>query len=66
MARNIEVECPTDGYRWTVDLDTLQTTEIVYRGLMEKGGRPKTRVESYRVRCPHDGTWVVVEVETEE
>jgi hypothetical protein len=66
MKRPVEVECPTCGHKWTVDLDTLPDPEVIYRNVKGKDSPPKTRTDSYRVRCPHDGTWVIIEVEIEE
>jgi predicted RNA-binding Zn-ribbon protein involved in translation (DUF1610 family) len=61
MARYIKVVCPSCGHEWHEDLDQHQTQQIIY-----KGPQPKTKVETYRFKCPQDGTYVVVEVEIEE
>jgi hypothetical protein len=61
MSRLIKVVCPSCGHEWYEDLEKLQTEQIIYRAR-----RPKTKVETYRFKCPQDGTYVVVEVEIEE
>jgi hypothetical protein len=61
MSRLIKVVCPSCGHEWHVDLEAHQTLQTVYRGQ-----RPDTKVETYRFKCPQDGTYVVTEVEIEE
>ncbi len=60
MARWIELTCPTCGHKWRVDLDKYQAEQVIYKG--EK----RVREESYRFRCPQDGTFVVADIEIEE
>ncbi len=64
MARIIDITCPTCKYEWQVDLDQSQAQKVVFKGLRE--GQPKTKEETYRFKCPHDGAWVVAEVTIEE
>jgi ribosomal protein S27E len=56
----IEVTCPKCRHVWHVDVATLDKAEqIIYRG-------NKPRQMKYRVRCPNDGTFVVVTVDFDE
>jgi predicted RNA-binding Zn-ribbon protein involved in translation (DUF1610 family) len=61
MARPIKIVCPTCGHEWTEDLDDHQAERTIFRG-----PRPQTRTETYRFKCPQDGTYVIVDVEIEE
>jgi len=64
MARNITLSCPTCRYEWQVDLDQAQAQQVIYKGLLQ--AESKTKVETYRFKCPRDGAWVIAEVEIEE
>ena len=64
MAHNIKVTCPTCKHEWQVDLDQAQAQQVIYRG--SQPAQSKTKVETYRFKCPRDGTWVIAEVESEE
>ena len=64
MAHNIKLICPTCKHEWQVDLDEVQAEQVIYRGLPPP--EPKTKVETYRFKCPRDGAWVIAEVKIEE
>lgn len=64
MARTIPLTCPTCGHQWQVDLDKYQSQQTLYK--VYRGSQPKTKVETYYLPCPKDGTEVVAEVEIEE
>jgi len=64
MAHNIELTCPTCKHVWQVDLDQYQAEQVIYKGLQP--AKAKTKVETYRFKCPRDGAWVIAEVEVEE
>ena len=62
MAELVEIPCPRCGTQWWVDPAQLEGPEqIVYKSAERRG-----RVESYRIRCPKCGTYVVVNLEVEE
>ncbi len=58
----IQVKCPRCGHVWYVDVKDLEKQQqSMFRHLtLESALQP--RVTSYRVRCPQDGTYVVVDV----
>ena len=56
------VICIRCGHRWTVDLTALgKPTATLY-----KGDQRKTRVETFRLVCPNDGTVNMLDVTFEE
>ncbi len=58
----LEITCPRCGTRWWVDPTQLGgPMQVVY-----KTTDRRARVESYRLRCPACGTYVVVDFEFEE
>lgn len=61
MPRVISLACPRCGHQWQEDLDRHQAEQVIYRGENVQ----KVREESYRFRCPLDGTTVVAEVTVE-
>ena len=58
----IEVKCPRCGREWKVDVTELEKVQqTMFRHLtLESALQPQ--VTSYRVRCPQDGTYVVVDI----
>ncbi len=58
----IQVKCPRCGHVWYVDVkEDLEKQQSMFKHLtLESAMQPQ--VTSYRVRCPHDGTYFVVEV----
>lgn len=61
MARMVKVECPTCHYIWHEDLDKHQDSRTIFKGDTEQ---PK--IEEYTVRCPRDGTYVVIKITVKE
>jgi hypothetical protein len=62
MSELVELACIRCGTRWYVDPAQLGgPQQVVYRALDRR-----SRVETYRVRCPACGTYNVVDVEIEE
>jgi DNA-directed RNA polymerase subunit RPC12/RpoP len=62
MSELVEIACPRCGTRWWVDPSQLEgPMQVVYRDPDRSG-----RVESYRVRCPACGTYIVVDIEMGE
>jgi len=57
----IEVRCVICGHAWLEDIDELKRQQGIYKAVVYRGASAKT--QSYRARCPKDGTWVVVDVE---
>lgn len=58
----IEIRCPSCGKVWFEDVDKLEREEHLYKSVIYRG-MSKPKRATYRVRCPQDGTYVVVEVE---
>ena len=58
----IEVTCPRCGHKWSVDVEELKASQATLRTFYREVN-PRPKVASYRVQCPQDGTWVVVDVE---
>ena len=57
----IEVTCPVCKTKWSVDLALLKKPgQVIYLIAQRR------RRETYRVKCPTDGTYVIVDVEVEE
>ena len=56
---HIEITCPRCKHVWRVDVEELKRSgeQIIYRG---------DKAPQYRVRCPNDYTWVIVDVIEEE
>ena len=62
MSELVEITCPRCGTRWWVDPTQLEgPIQVVYRGPDRR-----ERIESYRIRCPACGTYVVVDLAFEE
>jgi hypothetical protein len=57
MSNTIEITCPTCGHVWHENLADLRKKERV---MFRKTNRPPN-VVSYRVKCPKDGTFVIVD-----
>ncbi len=58
----VTIRCPRCGHNWHVDVTTLGTPDQ----LIYKDRSRRVRVETYRVRCPDCGTYVIVDLEVEE
>jgi len=43
---------------------SISGRKVIYKGLQPT--KAKTKVETYRFKCPRDGAWVIAEVEVEE
>jgi hypothetical protein len=57
----ITVTCPVDHFQWSIDIADLKATEqVIYKITGEQ------HIESYRVKCPKDGTYVIVDVQVED
>jgi hypothetical protein len=54
----VEVTCPKCHHVWTVDVEKLKQEQ---GSIFKSVDVPK--VSSFRVQCPFDGTWVVIDVE---
>jgi hypothetical protein len=54
----IEITCPRCGHKWWVAISELgRATQTIYRSVEQ---RP---LKEYRVRCPKDSTYVIVQLE---
>ena len=53
-----EIECCKCGHIWIVDLDKLDEKDLI--------GYKDDRTKRYRVRCPRDHTYNVIEVPNDE
>jgi len=62
----IEVKCTFCGRTWQEDIEQLERIDQELNKQIIFRGKPRRRREQYRVRCPHDGTFFIVEVEVEE
>ena len=60
MTTKIDIKCHRCGYQWQQELADLRAERVIYRGEAAGGG---TRLETYLVTCPNDGSKVTVEVE---
>lgn len=60
MSHSITVRCPQCGFTWDEDLDWHVEHETLHVAQTD------ARRQSFRFKCPQDGTWVTVEVELGE
>ena len=57
----IPITCPVCKHHWSVEMAELKASDqVVYKIVGEQ------HLESYRVKCPKCGTYVVVDIEVEE
>ncbi len=62
----VPVKCTFCGREWQEDIRHLERVDQeAYRAIIFRG-KPRSRIEQYRVRCPHDGTYFIVSVKIEE
>ncbi|MGB8647612.1 MAG: hypothetical protein WCF84_20430 [Anaerolineae bacterium] len=53
----IEITCPKCGHKWSVDVEEVKKQQaVIYRQISP------IQTHTYRVQCPNDGTWVLVEL----
>lgn len=57
----IEITCPRCGHKWSVDVTALEKEQGVLKAFTFRSASPPN-VTQYRVQCPKDYTWVVVDV----
>ncbi len=58
----IELTCPRCRYKWNADVNELEKEQGVFKALTFRSAT-QPKVTQYRVRCPNDHTWVVVDVQ---
>ena len=59
----VEITCPRCGHKFFVDVEELKRQQREIRKTIIRDAKPKSNLVSYRVQCPNDGTWVVIEIE---
>jgi hypothetical protein len=60
MSDKIKLTCPRCKHKWDQLIGDLEKLEIIYKGVKKKANK---EIVKYRAQCPHDGTYVIVEVE---